>query len=121
MKNIILAIAFCFSSAFIYAQESFEGSWVTPKSKYITVIYEGEYGVKDIVNINTVNSTTIEETIIKKNKNTFTTRVFNKNNGYIVTVKYKLKDKNTIACKFKGDINTTLIYKRLFANKQLKQ
>jgi hypothetical protein len=120
MKNIILVIAFCFSSAFIYAQESFEGSWVTPTSKYITVIYEGEYGVRDIKNINTVSEVTIEETIIKKNKNTFVTRVFNKNNGYTVTVKYKLKNKNTIICKFKGDINTTLVYKRLFANKQLK-
>ena len=120
MKNTIFAIAFCFSSAFIYAQESFEGSWVTPTSKYITVIYEGEYGVRDIKNINTVNDVTIEEKIIKKNKNTFVTRVFNKNNGYTVTVKYKLKNKNTIICKFKGDINTTLLYKRLFANKQLK-
>lgn len=120
MKNIILAIAFCLSSAFIYAQESFEGSWVTPTSKYITVIYEGEYGVRDIKNINTVNDATTEETIIKKNKNTFVTRVFNKDNGYTVTVKYRLKNKNTIICKFKGDINTTLIYKRLFANKQLK-
>jgi len=120
MKNIILAIAFCFSSAFIYAQESFGGSWTTPTSKYITVIYEGEYGVRNIENINTFNDTTIEETIIKKNKNTFITHIFNKNNGYTVTVKYKLKDKNTIICKFKGDLNTTLIYKRLFANKQLK-
>jgi hypothetical protein len=120
MKNIILVIAFCFSSAFIYAQKSFEGSWVTPTSKYITVIYEGEYGVRDIKNINTVNGVTIEETIIKRNKNTFVTRVFNRNNGYTVTVKYKLKNENTITCKFKGDINTTLVYKRLFANKQLK-
>jgi hypothetical protein len=120
MKNIILAIAFCFSSAFIYAQESFEGSWVTPKSKYIVVIYEGEYGVRDVVNVNTVNSTTIEETIIKKTKNTFTTKVFNKNNGYTVTVKYKLKDQNILICKLKGDMNTKLTYKRLFANKQLK-
>jgi len=120
MKNIILAIAFCFSSMCAFAQKSFEGSWVTPTSKYVTVIYEGQYGVRDIKNINTVSEAAIEETIIKKNKNTFVTRVFNRNNGYTVTVKYKLKNENTIICKFKGDINTTLVYKRLFANKQLK-
>jgi hypothetical protein len=117
MKNLILAIAFCFSSAFIYAQECFEGSWVTPTSEYVTIIYEGEYGVRRVVNKNVYDGYLIEEVIVKKNKKTFTTKIQNYSNGYFVTIKYKIKDKNTLICRFKGDFNKTLEYKRLIINK----
>ena len=116
MKNIILAIAFCFSPALIYAQESFKGFWTNKQSEYITEIIVINDKVHRVVNRNIIDNYTVEEVIIKKRKKVFVTKIYNNKNNYRVTIKYKLKDNNTLVCKFKGDFNKTLEYKRLIYN-----
>ena len=54
--------------------------------------------------------------LIERNKRTFVTRLFNPANGYLVKVKYKLKDKNNLICKFSGDLNKTIHLTRYKVN-----
>ena len=88
------------------------------------MIYTGEYGVSQVMNYNPFNDSYVEEKIIKKNKNTFVTTLFNPENGYFVKIKYKLKDKDNLICKYSGDYNKTLRltrYKFDFLNNKLKK
>ncbi len=112
MKNIILAIAFCFSTISAFAQKQFEGAWISDESNYITTIVSGEYGVYSVTNFNPWTGDTIKEKIISRKKNKFTTRLFNKSNGYSVTVEYKMKHKDTLVCKFEGDLNKKITHVR---------
>jgi len=108
MKNLFLALLFNLITFTSFSQDDFSGWWESKTSKYITMIYTGEYGVAEVVNYNPFNEHVIEEKILKRTKKTFTTRLFNPENGYSVKVKYKLKDKNNLICKFTGDLNRTV-------------
>ena len=112
MKNIILAIAFCFSSICIFAQEQFQGAWISNESNYITTINAGKFGVSSVTNFNPWTGKIIKEKIISRKKNKFTTELFNESNGYFVTVEYKMKHKDTLICKFKGDLNKKITHVR---------
>ena len=108
MKNLFLALLFNLITFTSFSQVDFGGWWESKTSKYITMIYTGEYGVAEVVNYNPFNEHVIEEKILKRTKTTFTTHLFNPENGYSVKVKYKLKDKNNLICKFTGDLNRTV-------------
>jgi hypothetical protein len=112
MKNIILAIAFCFSSTCAFAQKQFDGAWISDESNYITTIVSGEYGVVSVTNFNAWTGKIIKERIISRKKNKFTTELFNESNGYSVTVEYKMKHKDTLVCKFEGDLNKKITHVR---------
>ena len=71
MKNIILAIAFCFSSICAFAQKQFDGAWISDESNYITTIVSGEYGVYSVTNFNPWTGDTIKEKIISCKKRKF--------------------------------------------------
>ena len=112
MKKLFLALLFNLITLTAFSQDNFAGWWESKTSKYITMIYVGDYGVSQVVNYNPWNEDVIEERIIKRNKNTFITHLFNKRNGYSVKVKYKLKDKNNLTCKFTGDLKRTVYLTR---------
>ena len=116
MKNLFLVLSFILISVSTYSQEDFSGWWQSKTSKYITMIYAGSYGVSAVVNYSLSTDNTIHEEIIKRNKKTFVTRLFNPANGYLVEVKYKLKDKNNLICKFSGDLNKTIHLTRYKVN-----
>jgi len=116
MKNLFLVLSFILISVSTYSQEDFSGWWQSKTSKYITMIYAGSYGVSAVVNYSPSTDNTIHEEIIKRNKKTFVTRLFNPANGYLVEVKYKLKDKNNLICKFSGDLNKTIHLTRYKVN-----
>ena len=116
MKNLFLVLSFILISVSTYSQEDFSGWWQSKTSKYITMIYAGSYGVSEVVNYSPSTDNTIHEEIIKRNKKTFVTRLFNPANGYLVEVKYKLKDKNNLICKFSGDLNKTIHLTRYKVN-----
>ena len=116
MKNLFLVLSFILISVSTYSQNDFSGWWQSKTSKYITMIYAGSYGVSEVVNYSPSTDNTIHEEIIKRNKKTFVTRLFNPANGYLVEVKYKLKDKNNLICKFSGDLNKTIHLTRYKVN-----
>ena len=116
MKNLFLVLSFILISVSAYSQDDFSGLWQSKTSKYITIIYAGSYGVSAVVNYSPSTDNTIHEEIIKRNKKTFVTRLFNPANGYFVKVKYKLKDKNNLICKFSGDLNKTIHLTRYEVN-----
>jgi len=116
MKNLFLVLSFILISVSTYSQDNFSGWWQSKTSKYITMIYAGSYGVSAVVNYSPSTDNTIHEEIIKRNKKTFVTRLFNPANGYLVEVKYKLKDKNNLICKFSGDLNKTIHLTRYEVN-----
>jgi len=116
MKNLFLVLSFILISVSTYSQNDFSGWWQSKTSKYITMIYAGSYGVSAVVNYSPSTDNTIHEEIIKRNKKTFVTRLFNPANGYFVKVKYKLKDKNNLICKFSGDLNKTIHLTRYEVN-----
>ena len=108
MKNLFLVLSFILISVSTYSQDDFSGWWQSKTSKYITMIYTGSYCVSEVINYSPSADNTIHEEIIKRNKKTFVTRLFNPANGYLVEVKYKLKDKDNLICKFSGDLNKTI-------------
>jgi len=112
MKNIILAIALCFSSTCAFAQKQFDGAWISDESNYITTIVSGEYGVVSVTNFNPWTGKIIKERIVSRKKNKLTTELFNESNGYSVTVEYKMKHKDTLVCKFEGDLNKKITHVR---------
>lgn len=116
MKNLFLVLSFILISVSTYSQDDFSGWWQSKTSKYITMIYTGSYGVSEVVNYSPSTDNTIHEEIIERNKRTFVTRLFNPANGYLVKVKYKLKDKNNLICKFSGDLNKTIHLTRYKVN-----
>jgi len=116
MKNLFLVLSFILISVSTYSQDDFSGWWQSKTSKYITMIYAGSYGVSEVVNYSPSTDNTIHEEIIKRNKKTFVTRLFNPANGYLVEIKYKLKDKNNLICKFSGDLNKTIHLTRYKVN-----
>ncbi len=116
MKNLFLVLSFILISVSTYSQDDFSGWWQSKTSKYITMIYAGSYGVSAVVNYSPSTDNTIHEEIIKRNKKTFVTRLFNPANGYLVEVKYKLKDKNNLICKFSGDLDKTIHLTRYEVN-----
>ncbi len=121
MKNHFLLLLGTLTTFSVYPQKQFEGSWTTPTSDYVTIISVGEYGVSNVVNYNFKENNEIVERIIKRGKDRFKTQLFNKENGYMVTISYKLLDPNTIICKFKGDYKDRLTYSRVFDDKSIKQ
>ena len=116
MKNLFLVLSFILISVSTYSQDNFSGWWQSKTSKYITMIYAGSYGVSAVVNYSPSTDNTIHEEIIKRNKKTFVTRLFNPANGYLVEVKYKLKDKNNLICKFSCDLNKSIHLTRYKVN-----
>ena len=117
MKTQFLLLLITLTTFSVYSQKQFEGSWTTPTSDYVTIISVGEYGVSNVVNYDFKEDIEIVEKIIKRGKNRFKTQIFNNENGYMVTISYKLKDPNTIICKFKGDLKDRLVYSRVFDDK----
>ena len=112
MKTQLSIIVLFVISYSLPAQDEFSGWWESETSKYVTIIHVGEYGVASVINYDPFNENILEERIIKRNKKSFTTHLFNPENGYSVKVKYKMKDKDNLICKFTGDLNRTVHLKR---------
>lgn len=63
----------------------------------------------------------IVERNIKRWKYKYKAQLFNKENGYMVIISYKLQDPNTIIYKFKVYFKDRLIYRRVFDDKSIKK
>lgn len=114
MKNLIIALFITLASFTAKAQEQFNGIWANSGSGYMKTILASEYKVLKVYNTSFEEYRVIPETIQGERKNEFYTKLYNKENGYQVTIKYKLQDVNTIVAIYSGHINETHTLTRLY-------
>lgn len=118
MKNIILAIAFCFSALNTFAQKQFEGMWVSEESTFVNTIITSDYAILKVINFSFFEGKVIEEKILFQTKNEFKTKIYNEENGYKAIVVYKIIDDKLI-CEYSGDYNGIIKLQKLkLANKK---
>ena len=97
MKKLFISLAL-FSILFSEAQQAFEGAWSMEDSSYTTVIIASDYEVLKILNYSFEADATLNEVILSQTDSTLTTSIYNKRNGY----------KITLQCIFTGDENSTV-------------
>tara|TARA_R110000782_G_C14622077_1_gene393385 strand:+ start:25 stop:384 length:360 start_codon:yes stop_codon:yes gene_type:complete len=113
MKKLLLLLTLT-STLLSSAQiDDMEGSWVSETSSYITTIITNDSTAVKIYNTSFKEDRVIDEKIVNKDSNSFTTKLYNEENGYKVYIRYVLKDSNTILCYFSGDLNKTITIKKL--------
>ena len=118
MKNIILAIAFCFSTLNTFAQKQFEGMWVSKESTFVNKIITSDYAILKVINFSFFEGKVIEEEILFQTKNEFKTKIYNEENGYKAIVVYKIINDKLI-CEYSGDYNGIIKLQKLkLANKK---
>ena len=111
MKKILITLIFIFSLN-SNAQKQFEGSWTSKTSGYVTTIIASDYAVLKVFNFSFEDDDYIKEEIIEQNNNEFTTKLYNKRNGYEVLVKYYFLEEK-LYCKFFGDFDGVVqMYKK---------
>lgn len=111
MKKLCIIILLL-TSLISSSQEQFEGIWVSKTSTFKTTIITSEYAILKVFNFSFVENKIINEKIIKQSNSGFTTELYNKSNGYLVKIKYKLKDDNTLICYFSGHLNKKITLTR---------
>ena len=113
MKNLLLVLALATTLLSSAQINKMEGSWVSETSSYVmTILTDGSKPIK-IFNTSFSENRVIEENIISSDKTSFTTKLYNSDNNYSVSVKYVLKDSNTILCYYTGDLNRIVTVKKL--------
>jgi len=108
MKKLLLLIALT-TTLLSNAQEQFRGVWESETSDYLTTILSSDYEVSKIFNVSLVKNSFINENIIYQDKDTIKTKLYNKQNGYNVNIKYYFKNKDTLVNEYSGD-NTDIIF-----------
>lgn len=109
MKNLFLTLSFIFISLTTFAQNQFEGMWISNKSTYITTILASENAIVKVINFSFDENKIIEEKILSQTEDSFVTELYNKDNGYKVIITYKLDNKGNLFCKYSGDYNGTSV------------
>ena len=109
MKNLFLTLSFIFISLTTFAQNQFEGMWISNKSTYITTILASENAVVKVINFSFDENKIIEEKILSQTEDFFVTELYNKDNGYKVIITYKLDNKGNLFCEYSGDYNGTSV------------
>ena len=114
MKNLIIALFITLASFTAKAQEQFNGIWANSGSGYMKTILASEYKILKVYNTSFEEHRVIPETVQGERKNEFYTKLYNKENGYSVNIKYTLKDIDTIQIVLSGSLNRTDTLTRLY-------
>ena len=114
MKNLIIALFITLTSFTVKAQEQFNGIWQSEGTDYLKTILASEYSVLNCYNTSFIEYDIIIEEIITKEKNKFTTELYNPDNGYRVSIEYTLINKDSISSKYTGDVIGVYGIKRLY-------
>ena len=114
MKNLFITLCLVLTSFTLTAQEAFNGIWQTEDSSYLKTILASNYSVLQCFNTSFNEYNVITETIVFENKNKFTSKLYNPDNGYRVTIEYTLINKDSISSKYTGDITGVYGIKRLY-------
>jgi hypothetical protein len=114
MKNLFITLCLVLTSLTLTAQEAFNGIWQTEDSNYLKTILASNYSVLQCFNTSFNEYNVITETIVFESKNKFTSKLYNPDNGYRVTIEYTLINKDSISSKYTGDITGVYGIKRLY-------
>ena len=114
MKNLIIALFITLTSFTAKAQEQFNGIWQSEGTDYLKTILASNYSVLQCFNTSFNEYNVITETIVFENKNKFTSKLYNPDNGYRVTIEYTLINKDSISSKYSGDVTGVYGIKRLY-------
>ena len=114
MKKLFITLLLLFTFSILTAQEDFNGMWESEDSSYITTIIASEYKVLSVFNTSFLEYRVINEDIISRDKNKFTTELNNEQNGYSVIIEYILKDKDTLILKYSKDLEAEYTLTRLY-------
>jgi hypothetical protein len=113
MKNLLLVLALTTTLLSNAQVSEMEGSWVSETSSYVMTIITNDSKPVKVFNTSFLENKVIEENITGSDKTSFTTKLYNPDNDYSVSVKYVLKDSNTMLCYYTGDLNETITVKKL--------
>jgi len=113
MKKLLLSLSLAFTLISSAQIEEMEGSWVSETSSYITTIITNQSSAVKVYNTSFSKNRVIDEKVVEQDGKSFTTELYNDRNGYKVSIRYELKDSNTLLCHFSGDLNKTITIKKL--------
>ena len=113
MKNLLLVLALTTTLLSNAQVNKMEGSWVSETSSYVMTIITNDFKPVKVFNTSFSENRVIEESIVSSDKTSFTTKLYNSDNDYSVSIKYVLKDPNTILCYYTGDLNKVVTVKKL--------
>ena len=114
MKHLFLTSILFLTSLLVTAQESFNGMWLNEGSDYIKTILASEYEVLSVCNTSFEEYKVLNEVILEEGTTSFLTNLYNKENGYKVTIEYTLISTDTISTTYSGDLEGTYILTRLY-------
>ena len=114
MKHLFLTSILFLTSLLVTAQESFNGMWLNEGSDYIKTILASEYEVLSVCNTSFEEYKVLTEVILEEGTTSFLTNLYNKENGYKVSIEYTLISTDTISTTYSGDLEGTYILTRLY-------
>ncbi len=114
MKNLITALFITLASFTAKAQEQFNGMWQINGSDYICTILASEYAVIKVYNTSFKDCDVIDELILAQDANSFTSKLYNPDNGYTVEIKYTLINKDSISTQYSGHFSGPGTLTRLY-------
>lgn len=113
MKNLIIALFIALAPFTAKAQEVYNGMWVNKESSYIKTIIASEYKILQVFNTSFDELKVIKETIVSQGTKGFVTKLHNKQNGYEVTIAYRIQENGTVLSSYHGDLNSEYIITKL--------
>ena len=113
MKKSLLVLALATTLLSNAQIDAMEGSWVSESSSYVMTILTHNSSPVKIFNTSFSKNRVIEEDIISYDEKTIITELYNEENEYRVSIKYILKDSNTMLCYYSGDLNKMVTVKKL--------
>ena len=113
MKKLILTTVLLLTILTLQAQQQFEGMWTCEESSYTTVILADEHKIIKVIGFSFDEKEVLEEKIISKDTDSFTTSIHIKENGWKVKIVYEYISKDTLYCHFTGDYTGLVIMTRL--------
>ncbi|WP_375239474.1 hypothetical protein [Aurantibacter sp.] len=113
MKKSLLLLALATTLLSNAQIDKMEGSWVSETSSFVMTILTHDSSPVKIFNTSFLENRVIEEDIISYDEKTIITELYNEENEYRVSIKYILKDSNTMMCYYSGDLNKVVTVKKL--------
>ena len=114
MKNLFITLCLVLTSFTLTAQEAYNGMWLNEESTYVKTIIASEYKVLQVFNTSFDELRVITETIVSQGTKGFVTKLHNEQNGYTVTIAYRIQKDGTILSSYHGDLNNEYIITKLY-------
>ena len=113
MKKLLLVLALATTLLSNAQIDEMEGSWVSETSSFVMTILTQDSRPVKIFNTSFSENRVIEEDIISFDEKSVTTELYNEENGYRVSITYRLENSNTMLCYYSGDLDEVITVKKL--------